>query len=128
MPVMDSYIAVNTPALIELNRLAIAHRYNRTFSRAFLDKLDPEGVHIFAHSFIHNDDHVRVVALVKMSGRVEPAHATLDIDLDTYLKLPRFGYDENGDLVEVMPNDPRQKRRVMIPRKERATIKNKLRI
>lgn len=126
MPVMDSYIAVGTPALLKLNEMAQSRRYNRTFSKAFTTKLDPEGVHIVAFSFVHNDDHIRAMLLVKLLDRVEPATATLDIELDTFLKLPRYGYDENGDLVEVEPSDPRKKRHLIIKRKDRVTIKSKL--
>lgn len=126
MPVMDTYIVMNTDTLLDINRASRSLRFNRTLSQAFTEKLDPQGMHVITFSFIHNDDHVRAMMIVKMRGTMEPAIATLDIELNTFLKLPRCGYDEFGDLVEVDPDDARKSRKTIIKHEDRPTIRQRL--
>jgi hypothetical protein len=116
---MDTYIVMDTHTLLDINRASRSRHFNRTLSQAFILKIDPDGKHIVTFSFIHNDDHIRAMMLVKMSDRMEPTVATIDIELDTFLKLPRYGYDEHGDLVDV-------NHKTVIKREDRVTIRSQL--
>lgn len=113
MPTMDSYIVLTTPQLTALNDRAKERGYNRTLSARFLQSIDPDGFHIVGFSFIHDDDHVRTLVLVKLRGKELPAHATLDIELDVFRDLPRKQYNDAGTIVDVPA--PQRKRRSWWP-------------
>ena len=58
-----------------------------------------------------------VMFMVKMVGRDDPAVATMDIALVTYLRLPRLGYDEDGNVIEAGTDE------IVIKREDRVTLK-----
>jgi hypothetical protein len=105
MPAMESYVALNSYTLLDLNRAAISSKYNRSLSTKFIENIDPDGVHIITFTFIHNDDHVRAMLMIKVKGRIEPVHATLDMSIKNYMSLPRFAYNDAGEIYNVKTNE-----------------------
>lgn len=121
MPAMDSYVIIDTATLEMLNLLAHKKKLKRKLSSAFIDNVDPEGRHVVAFSFIHNDTDVRMTLAVKMKDTDLPVHATLDTPVDKFMELQRFTYDDDGNLVEVMKDG---KTRIVIRRKDRVTAED----
>ena len=131
MPEMGAYQAMDTHTLEWLNDEAHKRHLSRRMSNPFMKKVDPDGVHIIAFNFITNTPYgnsprheatiVRAMIMVKVTGRLDPMMATLDISLSNFLKLPRFAYDEEGDLVKLDAGE--RVGRTVIKRRDRASVK-----
>lgn len=59
---------------------------NRGPNEALMESLDPDGVHVVASQFIHNDCELRVMWLVKQLGVEEPATVFMDNSFEAFQK------------------------------------------
>ncbi len=93
---------IHTDDLIMANREAVHRRYNRTLSSKMIDALDPDGINIVTYA-LAQDDFIRLLLLLKLTGRDEPVQGWFDMSYDRYNALPRLERTETGELVRVEP-------------------------
>lgn len=80
----------STQGIKALNSIAVSQGFNRSLTNAALRRLDPEGFHVAATVFDHNDDHLRVEILLKMAHELDPTYAFIDM---TYEDFERYGVE-----------------------------------
>jgi len=51
---------------------------NQGPNKELMDKLDPDGVHVAAFRFVHNEVELRVRWLVKVKGEAKPVEVYMD--------------------------------------------------
>lgn len=71
----------NTNGMIRL-ALNAEGRNRSVHEDEFIAALDPDGVHVLAFQFIHNDVEMRTQWLCKMNEQESPAEVWLDVDFD----------------------------------------------
>ena len=70
---------------------------NRGPNEALMESLDPEGVHVVARQFLHNDCELRVMWLVKQLGVEEPATVWMDNSFEALQKYTVLYPDVLGE-------------------------------
>ena len=73
----------NTPGILYLANNA--HGRNRSIDKeTFQKNVDPNGRHILALQYLHNDTELRTQWVCKMKNTDDPADIWLDVDLDVF--------------------------------------------
>lgn len=85
-----------------LNSNAIKHKFNRSLASWTISSLDPDGVHVLHYSFIHNDDHLRLSIMFKMTYSDEPISAFIDATFDDFEK---YGFDLTPEELQAIINE-----------------------
>lgn len=80
----DISTCCTTNGLIAMARDARRHNRNRQVTEKFLHDLDPNGVHICALNFPHNDVEMRGRWFCKMRGEMEPVTAFVDCSFEVW--------------------------------------------
>ncbi len=78
---------MNTDTLIDLNSKAQRYGFNQYLHKQFISKLDPYGVHVVSMSLPHQEDHLRLVMLLKVNGSDYPREGLLDITWEDFNNL-----------------------------------------
>lgn len=79
--------------LVKANRHAIQHKFDRTLTGMFVDKLDLEGTNVINFHLLHEHGTVvciRCQILCKMTGETEPASAWIDMTARDFDELANY--------------------------------------
>lgn len=71
--------------VIHNSDLAAYLRSQKQFSLA--GRLDPAGVSVVELSMLHNDEEIRAIMMLKLSGSDEPVEAKIDFPFSTYRQI-----------------------------------------
>ena len=95
----------DTDGIFRLAKLASKLGLNRQIDvNEVIPRLDPEGVHVVASSFLHDDgDVVRARWLLKPLGDGGPIEAWLDVPVGAFNGLATW----DGETKSVVPGGPR---------------------
>lgn len=84
-PLKAKFEYTDSAGFISLCKNAEINKFNRQCETPLIAKsIDPDGKHVLAFSFIHNDDHLRTQWLVKMTDEDEPVTLWLDVTFEAY--------------------------------------------
>jgi len=81
-----SMVVTNTYGLLRLVQNA-SGRNRSVYEEKFISDVDPDGAHLLAMSFPHNDVELRTKWFCKMKDSDEPVVIWLDVDFDVYEKV-----------------------------------------
>jgi hypothetical protein len=85
---MQTLKVLTTRLLTTLNMKSTLGIKNRSLNENFLIAVDPEGLHVVADTFLHNDNEIRMTILAKTCDTMVPAIVYLDVDIEDYNLIP----------------------------------------
>jgi hypothetical protein len=81
----------DTATLLALAQDADKDRRNQRMKTGYLQEdLDPDGLHVIEHYFLHDDFEVRCHWLMKVKGSMQPVSGVLDITVGQFNALPDY--------------------------------------